>query len=229
MSDTKSDEKFINQDGSLKENATPEVFKSKSFMSICWSLVIFVLNLYTQLTSFYWACTGSMPQNGLLTFTSIVEMVMISEIIIRALSKAFNLQGHSAQNFLHTRKSDGFWSFFWAMLGSFPWVIIYMGILNHGNDKYGPFSRLLLMKLIRGFELNRTIGKLEEILFYRKFKTLILVKFTKNFIYILLVTHVATCCFLFVQGMDVKSYTRTGMDPKNPFYNSKAILNFNKL
>ena len=83
------------------------------------------------------------------------------------------------------------------------------------------FSRLMLIKVLRAFEIYLTIEKIEEILFYKKFKTLVIVKFIKNFMQIILITHIEVCAFLFVQQIRVTSYTVVGTDPYNPYFDSK--------
>jgi hypothetical protein len=167
-------------------------------MSIIWSVSIFILNLYMLVTCIYWAATGYMPDSGLLFFTTCVEIFLVCEIFFRCITRIFNSQAYNAQNFLHTRANDGFVRLTFSVLGSSPICLIYIGLLTTGTDLSTLFSRLMLIKILRTFEIYMTLEKIEELLFYKRFKTLVFVKFINNFMQIILVTHIEVCAFLFV-------------------------------
>lgn len=182
----------------LDEN---ELFKSRSTMSDCWSTVIFLFNIWTVFTSLLWASLHILPSDIGPLIHIVIEVILLFEICTRILLKLFLPEAYDTLNLLHMKKGEGILKFACAFIGSFPIMTLFFALndVERDPDEISVYARLLLIKLLRSFEIVRTITKVEEILFYKKFKTLVLVKFFKNIIKILFVTHFFACIFLFIE------------------------------
>jgi len=114
-------------------------------------------------------------------------------------------------------------------IGSFPQLIFYYLLDSYFSaiDLFDPiYSYLLAIKILRVIELSRYIDKLQEKLFYRTTKALILIKFLVNIGLILLITHTAVSAFMFVQKISPRSKGphSWSTNPANPFREGKPSI-----
>lgn len=208
---------------SFQDGASLEIFKNRSNMSNLWSIIIFVFNIWAILTALLWASLHELPTGISSLFHVLIECVLFFEVIVRIFIRICLKEASDSLNLQHTEKEDRFRVYSILIVGSFPVLTLFlaMGGYDETSEKTVIFSRLLLIKLLRSFEIKRAIIKLEEILFYKKFKTLVLVKFFKNLMIIVLVAHFFSCCWLFIQSSVTNHALVTDTDPENPFGESK--------
>lgn len=184
-----------------------------------WSILVFALNIWTLFSTILWFSAKDHPDGFLFVFEVLVELTLFFEALTRVIIRVFRPQDYENLNLYHTTKNDGLWVMLLLVFGSIPIYTIYRGVRDHVDDTDGIslFSRLLAIKILRTFEIWRTLSKIEEILFYSQFKTLIFVKFVINFIYVLLITHVSTCSWLFLETTFSGQPMILGNSPTNPF------------
>jgi len=185
----------------IYEEHNLRIFKSHSNVSNFWSAFIFTFNIWTLLITLFWASLHDLPNGVSTLFHVAIECALFFEIIVRMLLKIFLPEAHGSLNLLHMEKNDTWRDYTILFVGSFPILTIFTAIKDPNviSDKIILFSRLMLIKLLRSYEIKRTIDKVEGILFYKKFKALVFAKFFKNLMIIIFVVHVFTCAWVFVQ------------------------------
>jgi hypothetical protein len=184
--------------------------------SLIWSILVFSFNSYILLTNIYWVCTGQMPGQNQMFFDVTVEVILITELLIRVFLK-WKLPKHYPElNFLHVRYHKGFQNWAVSLIGSIPIVMIYQAV---GSTNAKLFARLMSIKFLRCFEIWYTVQKAEEILFYRKFSLLLILKFMKDVSQLFVITHFAACFWILSQS-EVGSVTFYGDSDLNYFKDS---------
>jgi len=185
----------------IHEEHNLRIFKSHSNVSNFWSAFIFVFNVWSLLITLFWASLHDLPSGVSTLFHVAIECILFFEVVIRILLKVFLPEAYNSLNLLHMEKSDTLKSYAFLFAGSFPILTIFTSYKQPDvvSDRIIVFSRLMLLKLLRTYEIKRTISKVEGILFYKKFKALVFVKFLKNVMIIFFVVHVFTCAWIFVQ------------------------------
>lgn len=193
-----------------------------------WSVLIFILNIWTLFSTILWFSAKDHPRGFLIAFEILVELILFFEAFARVIIRIVKPQEYANLNLYHITKNDGFWIMLPLMLGSMPIYTIYSGVSGQLDDSEGisVFSRLLALKILRTFEIWRALSKIEEILFYSQFKTLIFVKFVINFIYVLLITHLSTCSWLFLETTFSGEPMILGKSSTNPYASGKLELGF---
>lgn len=188
-------------------------------MSYLWSILIFLFNIWTVLTTLFWASIHQLPSGVDALFHVLIECILFFEVIVRIFIRICLKEAHDSLNLQHTEKEDRFRIYTLLLIGSFPVLTIYsaVGDFDETSEKTVIFSRILLIKLLRTFEIKRAITKAEEILFYKKFKTLVLVKFIKNLMIIIAVSHLFTCAWLFIQTSVTNHAVIPEPSDENPF------------
>ena len=122
-------------------------------MSTFWSMAIFIFDMYLLFTVIYWASTSTMPQGNILFVEIFLETIMIIELLTRLLLSQFASQSFKNLNLLHTSKGDGIMVYLGAGIGSIPFVIIYTSLGDPSQLANDVFSRVLLLKITRSFEI----------------------------------------------------------------------------
>lgn len=168
-------------------------------MSISWSFMIFMFNMYILFTILFHFAIGALPKDGILFFEIAMETILVTEVLLRLGLKKFAPESYDNLNLMHVIKDDSYKVYALIMIGSIPWITIYSAISNPSDSVTAVFSRIASMKLLRCFEIWRILSRVEEVLFYKKFKTLVVVKFAKNIVYVLMITHFVTCLWILVE------------------------------
>ena len=167
-------------------------------MSLSWSAMIFIFNMYILFTILYHFSVGDLPTEGILLYEVAMETILFTEVALRIGLKKFAPDSYADLNLMHVLKEDSYKIYALIMVGSIPWITIYTSIDDPSDTDKAVFSRLACMKLLRCFEIWRILSRVEEVLFYKKFKTLVFVKFAKNIVYVLMITHIVTCAWILV-------------------------------
>lgn len=129
-------------------------------------------------------------------------------MITRLILRTCNREVLAGLKLYHVRMTDGFISLLLLFIGSFPQLTFYYLLDSYFTviDLFDPiYSFLLAIKILRAIELTRYIDKVQEKLFYRTTKALILIKFLVNIGLILLITHTAVSAFMFIEKIHPKS------------------------
>ena len=212
----------------IQNETSFEVNRNRTTMSNVWSGIVFILNIWTVLTCLLWASLHELPTDVSALIHVIIECILFFEIVMRILLRSFLPTIYENFNLHHMGKGDPTFLYIVLFIGSFPFLTLYTAISvpNEASETTSNFARILLIKLLRSYEIPRAIAKVEEILFYKKFKTLVFVKFIKNFMILLFVTHLFTCAWLFVQA-SVTNHAlvdlRASVNSKNPFGNGNLF------
>lgn len=199
--------------------------KKSSIMSIVWTALIFILNIWILFYTIFWFSFISHPESVVLYIAIIIEWILAVEVLLRIFLRVFFSSTYRNFGVLHIDKKDGFFTFAVLVISSFP--IISLNIIINGTnpeESDDVFSYLLILKLLRCFEIQRVLSKLEEMLFYKKFKTLVMVKCVMNLLYIILLTHISACLWLFVSAVPRRNIEIPGDNPHNPYAHSKCIV-----
>lgn len=195
--------------------------KTRSILSIIWSLLVFILNTYVLFTVIYWISVGIMPSGTIIFFEVAMEVFLLIELSLRLIFIKISRKAFESLNLLHTRQQDGVLIFLLLLVGSIPFVLIYSATHSHSSKFQAIISRIMVLKLLRCFEILRTFERFEEILFYKKFKTLIIVKSVKNFVSLLLIAHILTCGWLLVGSTHAHQiYEGIETNEHNPYKDS---------
>lgn len=199
-----------------------EVNRDRTTMSNIWSGIIFFLNIWTLFTCLLWASLHELPTEVFALIHIVIECILFFEVVMRILIRQCLPTIYENFNLHHMGKRDPTILYMILLMGSFPIMTLYAAISvpNDPSQTTIDFARILLIKLLRSYEIPRAIGKVEEILFYKRFKTLVVVKFIKNFMILLFVTHVFTCAFLLVQSSITNHAIvnlSTSTNSENPF------------
>ncbi len=208
--------------------------KSNEVRSFIWSTLVFLLNGYILFSVILWVSVDGLPSGNALFVEIVIEILLLSEFLIRILLGLFNKEVLYGLQLYHVRMKDGFIRLFVLFLGTIPQLTIYY-LLNAYIEAIDLFDQvysfLLAIKLLRVYELSRYIDKVQEKLFYRTTKALILIKFLVNISLILLITHAATSAFLFVEKTHPRShgpqpYSKNLLNPfrEGKFLNSRLKL-----
>jgi len=188
-------------------------------MTHYWSFLIFLFNVWALITTLFWASIKELPDDISALFHVLIECVLFFEIVARIILKIFLPGAYYALDLQHVDKKDPFGNYILLFLSSFPLLTIYISYSDPDTDhhKTTVYSRVLLIKLFRSYEIIRAFRKVEGILFLRKFKALVFVKFIKNLFIILFVSHLFTCGWLFIQTSVTNHAVVPGDSPENPF------------
>jgi len=207
------DSQLLHQDQGL------HIYKTHSNMAHYWSLIIFLFNIWVLLTTLLWASLKDLPTDVSALFHVLIECILFFEIIARIILKLFLPSAYGALNLQHVEKKDAFANYILLFISSFPLLTIYISYSHPDTDPHRTtvYSRVMLIKLLRSFEILRAIRKVEGILFLKKFKALVFVKFIKNLMIILFVSHFFTCGWLFIQTSVTNHALVDGDSPENPF------------
>lgn len=187
--------------------------------SLIWSILVFIFNFYILLTNIYWICTGQMPSQNQMFVDVSVEVILITELFVRAFLRWKLPLNYHQLNFLHVGSQNRKQNWAISLVGSVPIVMIYQALGSH-NAKL--FSRLMSIKFLRCFEIWFTIGRAEEILFYRKFNLLLFLKFMKDVLQLFVITHFAACFWMLSQT-EISTVSFYGVDSHNFYKDSKFI------
>jgi hypothetical protein len=214
----------LNQTGEEVEHSN-NIFKSGTWGSLIWSLSIFLFNIYTIFLTIYWISIAEMPSEATVYAELAFEYFLLADLIIRVILHLISKKQYDRLKLIHTSKEDNWKIFLITFVGSFPMLTLYLGIGNTSETTQAIFSRLLSFKLLRSFEVLRAISKTEDVLFYKKFTTLVHVKFLKNVMTVLLLTHITVCGWLLIQETHGDSNGLYAKHVRNAYTNS----NRNKL
>ena len=210
----------------LEEEPNSDFNHKRSKMSFIWSIIIFLLNIWILFSSIFWFSVQNHPDGVMLFIELTIEWIMFSEVIFRFLIRMFFLDVYKDLDLLHVRKKPKVWDFIVLIISSFPFLSLDISIYGIESEEGRRFfSYLIILKVLRCFEIQTVLSKLEETLFYKKFKTLILIKFLMNFTYVLLITHISTCSWLFIDRTHHVRISMPGNSPYNPFKDSIVINN----
>ena len=204
----------------LNDEPNMGIFKTKAVTSLAWSVLFFGLNIFNLFACIFWFSIHQGPTGLMYFFALVIEYLMFFEVIFRIVLRIFSPNAYTHLNLLHAGKQDGFWTFVLLFISSFPVLtldIIIGGLYNADDD---ITSYLIILKVLRCFEIHRVLTKLEETLFYKKFKTLIFIKFLMNFTYVLLITHISICSWLLIDRTPQMRISMPGTNPHNPFKDS---------
>jgi hypothetical protein len=208
----------------LEDDSSNEIFKSRSLVSVSWASLIFTFDIYILFTVIYWISVGILPSGQLLFFEITLECFLLCELALRVFLKLVTPQIYETLNLMHSRRDDSWTIYIVTFFGSIPWTTIHLGLDSSDEHLEKIYSRLLAFKFLRCFELWRIIGRIEEILFYKKFKTLVLVRSVKNLMYIFLTTHILSCGWLLIDTIHPHDmYEGISTNSLNPFRNSKEV------
>ena len=208
------------------EEENHDIFRDRTWISLIWSTLVFFFNNYTLFTVIYWISIAEMP-TCFTTFLSLAcETLLLVDILLRVMIRCFSKEFYDGLNLIHTTKQDDWKLLTLLVVGSAPILIIYQGVNNSSENSQQIFSRLMALKLLRCFEILRALARTEEILFYRRFKTLVLVKFIKNIMYVLFITHLTTCGWLLVEETHGNQKLLHGYSELNPYKDSKGVISF---
>lgn len=208
-------------------NNRADELRTRSILSVIWSTIVFILNTYILFTVIYWISVGIMPSGTIIFFEVAMEVFLLIELGLRVLYLKISRRAFESLNLLHTRDQDGVFVFLLLLVSNIPLVMIYSGIHNTSSKVQSIFSRIMVLKLLRCFEILRTFERVEEILFYKKFKTLIIVKSVKNFVSLLLTAHILTCGWLLIGSTHaVDIYQGIETNEHNPYRDSKELWGF---
>ena len=196
------------------------IFKSKALTSLTWSILFFALNIFNLFACIFWFSIHQGPAGLMYPFALVIEYLMFFEVIFRIVLRIFSPHAYANLNLLHAGKQDGFWTFVVLFIGSFPVLTLDNIVGGEYNQDDDVISYLIILKVLRCFEIHRVLTKLEETLFYKKFKTLIFIKFLMNFTYVLLITHISICSWLLIDRIPQIRISMPGTNPHNPFKDS---------
>jgi len=180
----------------------PDTFMSKGFwtMSSFWSFLTLLANVWTLFSVILWFSSNDRPDTGVLFIEIIIECYLLFEIFARILIRIFVPKFYESLKLKHIRKDDGLLVFVLLVFGSVPIMSLFDGVKSDSSyeEQVKVFTRLLLLKLLRSFEIRRAFVRVNEELFYKDFKILVFFKFAQNLIYVIFITHLSTCGWLFV-------------------------------
>jgi len=196
------------------------IFKNKALTSLTWSILFFALNIFNLFACIFWFSIHQGPTDLMYFFALVIEYLMFFEVIFRIFLRIFSPHAYANLNLLHAGKQDGFWTFVLLFIGSFPVLTLDNIVGGEYNEDDDVISYLIILKVLRCFEIHRVLTKLEETLFYKKFKTLIFIKFLMNFTYVLLITHISICSWLLIDRTPQIRISMPGTNPHNPFKDS---------
>ncbi len=206
---------------SRREEQNNEIFKDRTWISLIWSISVFFFNIYTLFTIIYWISIAEMPSGFSIFVDLAFETLLLVDILLRVLIRCFSKEFYDGLNLIHTQKDDGWKRFVFTFVGSLPIMIIYSANDNSSKNIQEVFARLLAFKFLRCFETLRALARTEEILFYKRFRTLVFVKYFKNVMIVLFITHLTTCAWLLVEKTNGNAKSLNGFSPLNPYKDSK--------
>lgn len=200
-------------------------FASKGFLTVSniWSLFTLFANIWTLFSVILWFSAKDHPQTGVLFIEIVIECYLIFEVFARILVKVFASSYYESLQLQHIRKNDSYIIFALVIVGSAPIMSIFAGLKdpNSYEDNIDVFSRFLLLKLLRAFEIRRAFVSIGEGLFYKNFKLLVLFSFAKHLTYIIFITHLSTCGWLMVNILVDNDKTIEGTSSLNPLNQGK--------
>jgi hypothetical protein len=168
-----------------------------------------------------------LPDGALLFFEIMVEFLLLAEIAMRIAFRVISQRLFKKIPLFHCNPDDGFILLLIILIASVPQHTLYsyLGNFNLININDSLWSYLLAFKLLRSFEIMRYFEKLQEILFYKKTRALILMKLLENTGIIVFITHGACCAWLFIQKTNNVYYTPYpwSTNPENPFATRKTL------
>ncbi len=189
--------------------------------SLVWSSLVFILNVYTLFSVILWFSVDGLPIGNALYFEILVEILLLGEIILRICFKFYNKVLFSNINLYHSDKSDSSWRVWMVLIASITQLTFFNFFNNFFTmDKYERlYSYLLAIKLLRSFEIVRYIERIQEKLFYRTTKALIFINLVYNVGLAILITHMASNAFLFIEKTHPHSHgpESHSKNPLNPF------------
>ncbi len=200
-------------------------FASKGFLTVSniWSMFTLFANIWTLFSVILWFSAKDHPQTGVLFIEIIIECYLLFEVFARILIRVFASSYYESLQLQHIRKNDRYIIFALVIVGSAPIMSIFAGLKDPTafDDDIEIFSRFLLLKLLRAFEIRRAFIRVGDGLFYKNFKLLVLFKFAKNFTYIVFITHLSTCGWLMVNILVNNDKTIEGTSSLNPLNQGK--------
>jgi len=211
----------------------PDTFMSKGFWTVSnfWSFVTLLANVWTLFSVILWFSSNDRPDTGVLFIEIIIECYLLFEIFARILIRICVPKFYESLKLKHIRKDDGLLVFVLLVFGSVPIMSLFDGVKNDSSyeEQVKVFTRLLLLKLLRSFEIRRAFVRVSEELFYKDFKILVLFKFAKNLTYIIFITHLSACGWLFVNIIVNNDKTIEGSSASNFLNQDKPYFTRNNM
>lgn len=164
---------------------------------ILWENVLHASIIYNCVTFCYFLGLPGFPSDAWLYLEFIVEILMIIDIFIRYVLRRFLVNQRKTLNLLHSKHDDLPFQMTMFILSSFPTsIIIYPSIEDEVQYK-------IWLALIRGIKLYR----IKQLNLYYELRDIRAKKdsFIRTFqatLYILLVTHLLSCFWLFIARVD---------------------------
>ena len=129
---------------------------------------------------------------------------------------------------LHGLKTDGPIMYLLNVIGSFPYITLARLLIsvNAMGEGKTSMSYIILLKLLKSFEIKRYINQIEEKMFYKTAKSIIILRFVLNFGLVLFISHCAASAWLLVQELSSVGWSDnkyTFNNPLNPFSSSNWV------
>jgi len=190
-----------------------------------WSSAIFILNIYTLFSTIFWASLAKLPQDNTFVLDFLVELIIFLEIMFRTLLSILAPNFLDKLGLLHGLKTDGPIMYLLNVIGSFPYITLARLLIsvNAMGEGKTSMSYIILLKLLKSFEIKRYINQIEEKMFYKTAKSIIILRFVLNFGLVLFISHCAASAWLLVQELSSVGWSDnkyTFNNPLNPFSSS---------
>lgn len=173
------------------------IFPRLNFVNI-WGAVVFIFNCYTVNSAGFWASAQGFPTDAALFFEITIELILFFEIIARIILRKWFSESYAKFKLIHAESTDTIKWLCFIFLVSFPiycTIIIAMGY-EDAQTGFGIQNYFLLIKICRVIEIVRAFQKLRENLFFRNFKSIVILKTIQNVAIALYATHLAAVAWL---------------------------------
>ena len=171
-------------------------------LSIYWSFIIAVANFWTVFSVLFSAGTSAAPSGVPLVVEVVFETILFLEVIARLLLKRFFSKTYDNLKLTHKGLKDSYLLLVFLLIISFPGVTLCYIITNGDNSGLGIsiVSYVMLLKLLRAFEIIRFHATLQEMLFFKEVRWIIFMKLAENLVLIFWIVHVLSCIWMISQN-----------------------------
>ena len=172
-----------------------------NLLSIYWSFTVALGNFWILFSVLFSAATSGKPQGVALAIELAVEAILFLEVLARLILKKYFPRTYNSLRLTHKGPRDSYLLLIFLLIISFPGTVAWYLIDPDGKsgDLAYIMAYIMLLKLLRAYELMRFHMTLQEMLFFKEVRWIIFMKLVENVVLIFWIAHVLACIWMIAQ------------------------------
>ena len=169
-----------------------------------------MLKVSTLFSSIFWSSAEGFPGKGSQAIEILIEVVFFIDVCVKIKWRSLT---HRSLYFLikysFSSTSESIKLMFF-LISSFPFVVVLLIAkrISYFDLDNGYYSLLLAFKILRIWDLKLYVNKLQRLLIFTNFTSILFFKLAESFFMMVCITHVSSCLWLLVNkfGKESKNY-----------------------